>query len=126
MDLHIRIDLQDTVLVVTASGNIAFDSALRLFKQVFDTALASRITKILVNALTADGELAGFERYQLGTILASYLAERQMRFKLAIVGTPPTVTGFTVRLLQNRDIVARTFARQQEALSWLQGSEDAA
>ena len=120
MDLYIEIELQDALLVVTAHGSAAFDTALRLFKQVFDTAAGKGISRILVNALGVDGELAGFERYQLGSELASYLAERQMHFKLAVVGSLPAVTGFAVRVLQNRDIIAKTFSHQQEALSWLE------
>jgi hypothetical protein len=120
MDLHIEIEFQEALLVVTARGSVAFDAALRLFRNVFDTAAENLVTGILVDALAVEGELAAFERYQLGSELGSYLAERQMNFKLALVGGPPAVTGFAVRVLQNRDIVARTFSDQREALSWLE------
>jgi hypothetical protein len=120
MDLHIEIEFQEVLLVVTARGSVAFDTALRLFKDVFDTAAENRVTRILVDALAVDGELAVFERYQLGSELGSYLEQRQMNFKMAVVGGPPAVTGFAVRVLQNRDIVARTFSDQREALNWLE------
>jgi hypothetical protein len=38
MDLRIDIELQGGLLLVTASGNFTFDAALRLLKQVRDTA----------------------------------------------------------------------------------------
>ena len=34
MDLHIDIELQGELMLVTARGNLAFDAALRLLKQV--------------------------------------------------------------------------------------------
>jgi hypothetical protein len=38
MDLRIDIELQGGLLLVTASGNFTFDAALRLLKEVRDTA----------------------------------------------------------------------------------------
>jgi len=38
MDLQITSELKEGILVVIARGSIAFDEALRLLKQVFDTA----------------------------------------------------------------------------------------
>jgi hypothetical protein len=119
MDLHIDIQSQGGLLLVTANGNMAFDMAERLLKQVFDTAAENQVDKILVNALAVDGELAGFERYALGVEIASYLSKRRMNLKLAFVGTPPTVNGFAVRLAQNRGVATEVFATPQEALRWL-------
>jgi hypothetical protein len=57
MDLQITSELKEGILVVTTSGSIAFDEALRLLKQVFDTAKEKEVNKILVNGLAMDGEL---------------------------------------------------------------------
>ena len=38
-------------MLVTASGDLAFDAALRLLKQVCDTAAEKQVNKILVNSL---------------------------------------------------------------------------
>jgi hypothetical protein len=119
MDLHIDIELQGALLLVTAGGTFAFDAALLLLKQVCDTAKEKEVSKILVNALAVDGELATVERYRLGIEVTAYLKQRQMSPRLAFVGKPPAVDGFGVRVAQNRGITTEVFASQQEALRWL-------
>jgi dihydroxyacetone kinase len=119
MDLVIEIEVQEGLLLVTASGTLAFDAALRLLKQVCDTAAEKRINKILVNGLAMDGELSALERYGLGVEVAAYLKQREMNHKLAFVGKPPTMDGFGVRVGQNRDMITDFFSSQQEALNWL-------
>ena len=119
MDLRIDIELREGLLLVTASGTFAFDAALLLLKQVCDTAKEKEVSKILVNALAVDGELATVDRYRLGTEIAAYLKQRQMSPRLAFVGKPPAVDGFGVRVAQNRGITTEEFSTQQEALRWL-------
>ena len=119
MDLHIHIESQEGLLLVTASGSLAFDVALRLLKQVFDTATEKQVNKILVNGLAVDGKLSTLERYSLGVEIAAYLKQRQMNQKVAIVGKPPSVDGFGVRVGQNRGVITEFFSSQQEALNWL-------
>jgi hypothetical protein len=119
MELQIDIELQEGLLMVTAIGNFTFEAALRLLKQVCDTAKEKEVNKILVNCLAMDGELSIFERYHLGAEFATYLKERQMNPKFAFVGEPPTVDGFAVRVGQNRGLVAEVFSNQQDALKWL-------
>jgi hypothetical protein len=119
MDLRIDIELREGLLLVTASGTFAFDAALLLLKQVCDTAKEKEVSKILVNALAVDGELATVERYRLGTEVTAYLKQRRMSPRLAFVGKPPTVDGFGVRVAQNRGITTEVFSGQLEALRWL-------
>ena len=119
MDLRIDIELREGLLLVTASGTLAFDAALLLLKQVCDTAKEKEVSKILVNALAVDGELATVDRYRLGTEVTAYLKQRQMSPRLAFVGKPPAVDGFGVRVAQNRGITTEVFSSQQEALRWL-------
>ena len=119
MDLRIDIELREGLLLVTASGTFAFDAALLLLKQVCDTAKEKEVSKILVNALAVDGELATVDRYRLGTEVTAYLKQRQMSPRLALVGKPPAVDGFGVRVAQNRGITTEVFSSQQEALRWL-------
>jgi len=119
MDLRIDIELREGLLLVTASGTFAFDAALLLLKQVCDTAKEKEVSKILVNALAVDGELATVERYRLGTEVTAYLKQRGMSPRLAFVGKPPTVDGFGVRVAQNRGITTEVFSGQIEALRWL-------
>ena len=119
MDLHIDIESREGLMLVTVNGSVSFDSASMLFKQVWDTAAENQVNKILVNSLAVEGELATFERYDLGVEIAAYLAERQMNVKVAIVGRLPTVNGFGVRVARNRGVVTEVFSTQREALIWL-------
>jgi hypothetical protein len=119
MELHIDIELQGTILLVTAKGNAAFDAALRLYKLVFDTAKEKGVNKILVNTLAVSGELTTLDRYQLAAELAAYLKRHQMNPRLAIVGVPPTTDGFGVLVAQNRDVTIQAFDTLQAALTWL-------
>jgi len=119
MDLRIDVELQGGLLLVTASGTLAFDAALRALKQVCDTAKEKEVKKILVNALALDGELATVERYRLGVEVAEYLHQRHMSPRLAFVGKAPTMDGFGVRVAQNRGLTVEMFSTEQEALSWL-------
>jgi uncharacterized protein (DUF2384 family) len=119
MDLHIDIELQGELMLVTARGDLAFDAALRLLKQVCDSAAEKQIDKILVNSLAVDGELSTFERYRIGVQVAAYIKQRQMSPRLAFVGQPPEIDGFGVRVAQNRGVATEVFSSQQEALNWL-------
>jgi len=119
MDLHIEIELQGELLVVVAAGSVRFDAASRLFKQVWERAAECRVNKILLNFLATDGELATFERYDLGVEAAEYLTGHRMNVKVAFVGTPPTMNGFGLRVARNRGILTEVFPTQQEALRWL-------
>jgi len=119
MDLHIDIELQGGLILVTARGNLAFDAALRLLKQVCDTAAEKQVNKILVNSLSVDGELSTLERYQIGVEVAAYIMQRQMNPRLAFVGQPPAIDGFGVRVARNRGMTVEVFSSQQEALNWL-------
>jgi hypothetical protein len=119
MDLHINIELEAGLLLVTAGGTVAFDAALRLLKQVFNTAVEKQVNAILVNGLALDGKLSTLERYRLGIEVAAYLKERKMNLRIAFVGTPPTLDGFGVRVAQNRGATVNMFSSQQGALNWL-------
>jgi hypothetical protein len=121
MELRIDIELQGSLLLVNASGEIALEAALRLLKQSFDTAKEKNVSKILVNTLAVEGELSTFDRYRLAFGAAAHLRQRELNPRIAFVGKPPTSNGFGVRVAQNRDVVAEMFSSQQEALSWLNG-----
>lgn len=124
MDLHTDIELQGNVLLVTASGSVEFNAALRLLKEACDTAKEKGVSKILVNTLGADGEFSTIERYQMGVEVAAYVKQRVVNPRLAFVGKLPTMDGFGVRVAQNRDLVVKMFSSQQEAMEWLKGWPD--
>jgi hypothetical protein len=124
MDLHIDIELQGGLLLVTASGDLEFEAALRLFKAACNTANEKGTKKVLVDTFAVNGELSVSERYQIGAEIAAYVKQRQMNTRLAIVGKLPTVNGFGVLVAQNRDLVTNAFSSQEEALDWLRSWPD--
>jgi hypothetical protein len=119
MDLHIDIEFREGLMLVMASGSLRFDEASRQFKQVWDKAAENQVNKILVNSLAVEGELATFERYDLGGEIAADIRQRQMNVKVAIVGRLPAVNGFGVRVARNRGVLTEVFSTEQEALNWL-------
>lgn len=119
MDLQINIELQGSVLLVTASGSVALDEAVRLLMRAFDVAKEKEVSKILVNIIAVNGALSTFEKYTLGVEVVTYLRQREMNPRVAFVGKPPTMDGFGVRVAQNRNLTADVFSSQDEALNWL-------
>jgi hypothetical protein len=119
MELQIDIELQDGLMLVTARGTLDFKSVSRVLEQVWDAAAVNQVRKILVDGLATEGELAAFERYDLGVEAAADLEQRRMNVRLAFVGVPPAMDGFGVRIARNRGVVTRIFSSQEEALSWL-------
>jgi hypothetical protein len=120
MDMQIdEIKSEQGLLLVTFSGNLEVEAAVRLVKQTLDTAKEKGINKILLNMFAVNGELSAVERYEIGAEIAAYVKQRQMNPRLAIVGKPPTMTGFAVRVAQNRNLVTNTFSSLQEAMNWL-------
>jgi hypothetical protein len=119
MDLHIVVAQQQDILLVTVTGSVGYDPALRFYKQMFDTAAEKQVNKILVNALAMDGELSPLESYHLGVQVAAYLKQRKMSPRLAIVGKPSTMDGLGVGVARNRKVTTEAFPSEQDALDWL-------
>ena len=120
MNLKIETESQGKVLFVTATGTLSFGTALRLWKEIFETAAEKHINSILANALAVDGMLTTYEWYSLATELIDYLKQRQMRPKIAVVGNPPTIDQLSVLVAQTRGTAAELFSSQHEALKWLE------
>ncbi len=72
MGLNIGVEVKDGLMLVTASGNLTRDAALRLLKEVCDAAAEKKVDKMLVNGLNIVGGISTLERYQLGTELAAW------------------------------------------------------
>jgi hypothetical protein len=119
MDLRIDVELRERLLLASARGEVTLEAAVRLLKQVCDTAKEKGVSKILVTTLAVNGELSTFERYDLGAQLAQYIQQRHLNVKVAFLGKRPTTDGFAARVAQNRGIVTEVFYNEQDALNWL-------
>ena len=118
--LHADIEVREGILLVTVTGDLTFQSAVRVLKQVCDTAKEKEVNKILVNALAMQGEASTSDRYNFGLEMVEHFKQRQMKPWLAFVGKPPSMDGFAVRVSQNRGLGIAMFSSLQDALKWLE------
>jgi hypothetical protein len=119
MDLRADFELQEDLLLVTASGEFTLDAALRLLKQAFDAAHEKGVGRILVDCLAMSGELSTLDQYDLGAKAAAFSQREHSDKKLAIVCVPPTIIGFAVQVAANRGLVTAVFASERDAMAWL-------
>ena len=110
---------QDDFLLATAAGQVSTIEVMRVLKTVIDTATERGFDKILIDFLAVTGELSTFDLYRIGKTMAEYCASRSICPKVAVVGKPPTVTGFGAEVASNRGLTSRTFLESSPALKWL-------
>lgn len=120
--MHVDIRVEGEILVVTAAGKVAYDSALRMFIGACDVSAEKQVWKILVNCLAVEGALSTLDRYRLGAAVSEYLRTQKIYPKIALVGIAPTMDGFGAEVAQNRGAFTELFATLDEALNWLSAS----
>jgi hypothetical protein len=96
------------------------DAALGAAKQVLDAAAKHQVSRILVDTLAVKGILKLMECYDLTLEAAAHAKQGKTNPKIAIVGIPPTLDGFGVRVAQNRGLTTELFPTRQLALRWLE------
>src|SRR5262245_52340955 len=119
MNLQIDLDTDGELLLAVVSGTMSFDSTWHVLQQICDTALQKELTRILVDALGAQGVVTTIDRYSLGVKLVTYCAEHKLWPRLAFVGQPPVIDGFGVLVAKNRGLNIERFPHLEEALEWV-------
>ena len=117
--MQLRLASQDDFLLATTSGRISTKEVLRVFKNVIDTATERGFDKILLDFLEVTGELSTLDLYKVGKTMAEHCASKSICPKVAVVGKPPTVTGFGAEVASNRGLTSMTFSERQPAMNWL-------
>ena len=117
--MKLTLALQDDFLLATAVGRVSSKEVLRVFKNVIDTATERGFDKILIDFLAVTGELSVTELYEIGKEMAEYCLSKSIYPKVAVIGKPPTVTGFGAQVAWNRGLTSMTFSERQPALNWL-------
>ena len=84
------------------------------------------MSRTLLETLAVEGLLTTMERYHLALEAVAHANQGKMNPKIAIVGTPPTVDGFCVRVAQNRGLITELFPTWQHALRWLEALQESA
>lgn len=117
--MHVRHTSQDDFFLVRASGGVSAAEVLRIFKNVIDTATERGFDKILMDFLAVTGELSVMDLYEIGKAVAEYCERKSIHPKVAVIGKPPTVTGFGAQVASNRGLTSMTFPEREAALNWL-------
>ena len=99
---------------------MSFGTALGALKQVLDAAAKHQVGRILVETLDVEGVLTTMEYYHLALEAVAHADHGKMNPRIAIVGIPPTLDGFCVRVAQNRGLTTELFPNLQDALHWLE------
>ena len=107
------------LLLATAAGQVSSEELLRVLATVIDTASERGLDKILLDFSALTGELPATHLYSVGKTIAQYCATKPFNPKLAVIGKPPTVTGFGAQVASNRGLISKTFSETEEALKWL-------
>jgi CheY-like chemotaxis protein len=122
MELQVDLDTDGDLLLVVASGTMSFDATWQVLKQICDTALEKNLTRIIVDALQAQGVATTFDRYRLGVKLVTYCGEHKLWPRLAFIGKPPVVDGFGILVARNRGLDAERFPNWKEGLDWVRAA----
>jgi hypothetical protein len=119
MNLQVDLDTDGELLLAIVRGTVSLDATWQVLKQICDTALQQNLTRILVDALGAQGVATTIDRYTLGVKLVTYCREHQLWPRLAFVGQPPVVDGFGLLVAKNRGLNTERFPNWKEALEWV-------
>ena len=119
MALDIAFELHGDVIHATVTGTFSLKEAVRLFRQLCDTAADKKVSKILINNLNVHGNVSTMDRYEFGGEMARQLKQRQINLRLAFVGRLPVMDGFAAIVAQNQGVVTEVFSTEHEALRWL-------
>jgi hypothetical protein len=110
---------QDDFLLATGVGLVSTEELLRVLTTVIDAGTEQGFDKILLDFSAVKGELSILHLYAVGKAMAEYCSSKSIHLKLAVIGKPPTVTGFGAKVASNRGLTSKTFSEKQSALNWL-------
>ena len=119
--MDLTLETRDDLLLATVTGRVSFREALECWKNVCDAAARRGCGKILCDWLGAEGEISDLEKYEVSKIIVEYCRQPSMSPTVAVVGKPPTITGFGALVASNRGFMVVTFSERQAALDWLMG-----
>src|SRR5262245_1368250 len=119
MNLQVALDTDGEFLLAVVSGRVSFDAIWRVLKQICDTALQKKLTRILVDALAVEGVITTLDRYKLGVKLVNYCNEKKLWPMLAFIGQPPVINGFGAVVARNRGLAIEQFPNWKQALEWV-------
>jgi len=120
--MDLKLESRDGFLLATATGRVSSSEAREWCKNICDPAAERSFNRIVLDCLEVEGELSGLERYEIGKSMAENCLSRSMYPTIALIGKPPTITGFEALVASNRGLTIFTFSERQPAMDWLMGS----
>lgn len=117
--MDLKFESRKGFLLATASGQVSFNEAVELGKNICDAASERGFRKVLFDCLAVEGELSVTERFILGKTIVEYCVIRSMAPKIAVIGKPPTITGLGAKVAWNRGVLVEVFSEQRAAMDWL-------
>jgi hypothetical protein len=117
--IQLTLASQDDFLLAAGVGRVFTEEVLRVLTTVIDKATEQGFDKILLDFSAVTGELSVGDLYTVGKAMGEYCVSKSIHPKLAVIGKPPTVTGFGAEVATNRGLTSKTFSESQSALNWL-------
>jgi hypothetical protein len=117
--MDLTLESRDGFLLATATGRVSSTEAQEWCKNICDPAAERGFNRIVLDCLGVEGELSDLERYEIGKSMAETCLNHSMFPTIALVGKPPTVTGFEALVARNRGLTVFTFPERQAGLEWL-------
>jgi len=118
--MHLKLESRDGFLLATATGRVSSSKAREWCKNICGPAAERGFNRIVLDCLEVEGELSDLERYEIGKAMAENCLNRSFP-TIALIGKPPTITGFEALVARNRGLTVFTFPDRQAGLDWLNG-----
>ena len=119
--MDLKLESREGFLLATVTGQVSLSEAREWCKNICDPASKRGFNRILLDCLEVEGKLSDVERYEIGKSMANNCLCRSIFPTIALVGKPPTVTGFEAEVARNRGLTVFTFPERQAAMDWLKG-----
>jgi hypothetical protein len=119
--MELKLESRKGLLLATVTGRVSFSEALECWKKVCDAAAGRGCRKILFDWLGVEGEISDLEKYEVSKNILEYCAHTSIFPTVAVVGKPPTITGFGALVASNRGLTVFTFSERKAGLEWLMG-----
>jgi hypothetical protein len=117
--MDLTFEPRDGFLLATATGQVSLDAVLELHRKICDAATKGGFNKILYDCSAITGELSVLEEYEIAKTIAAYCVSKSVNPKVALIGRPPSVTGFAAQVASNRGLLVSAFSERQAGLDWL-------
>ena len=110
---------RDGFLLATATGKVSFESADESCRDMLNLAARLGLRKILFDCLAVQGDLSIEERFELGKNIAEYCQSKLNVPAVALIGKPPSVTGYGATVATKHGMPVEMFSDRQRGLEWL-------